>query len=61
VLFTAATVEAARAAQVQLPDLRPVPPLKTRGVRAPLEAFCFPDDGFSHQIRMPEMGESSQD
>jgi len=60
VIISAATVEAVRACGAEMPELRPLPPLKIRGLREPLAAFCFPDDGFSRQHMLPEMGASSE-
>ncbi len=59
VLISAATVDAAKASGAALPELRPLPAVSVRGVRDPLAVYCFPDDGFSAQSRLPESSSGS--
>ena len=51
VLISAATVEAATASGQPVPKVRKLPPLAIRGLREPLGVYCFPDDGFSTELR----------
>jgi class 3 adenylate cyclase len=53
VLISGPTVEAARKTKAELPKLRSLGQITVRGRGEGLEVFCFPDDGFSHEIIVP--------
>jgi hypothetical protein len=50
VLISKPAVDAATATGEKLPPLRSLGQASVRGRAEPLEIYCFPDDGFSHDV-----------